>query len=84
MENEENMDGYTNQEKRLYGYLGELLINVWVEYNKMNVIELPVCNVEIGNQSKITAIKTKMIRNAKNIIKGILYFPSGIPFRRRL
>lgn len=84
MEKEENMDGYTNQEKRLYGYLGELLINVWVEYNKMNVIELPVCNVEIGNQSKLTAIKTKMIRNTKNIIKGILYFPSGIPFRRRL
>ena len=83
MEKEENMEGYTNPEKRLYGYLGELLINVWAEYNKLKVIELPVYNVEVGKMSYFETLKIKIIRIVKEFVKAILYFPSGIPFRRR-
>lgn len=83
MEKEENMEGYTNPEKRLYGYLGELLINVWAEYNKLKVIELPIYNVEVGKMSNFEKYKMRIIRSVKECVKAILYFPSGIPFRRR-
>ena len=33
MEKELDMNGYTVQEKRVYGYLGEILLNVWIKKN---------------------------------------------------
>lgn len=83
MEKYEDMTGYTIQEKRLYGYLGELLLNVWIIKNKLKCKYLDVCNIDSENTSKYQTIKANLILKLKNMIKFVLYFPSGIPFRRR-
>lgn len=83
MERHENMDGYTVQEKRLYGYLGELLLNVWILKNNFKCKYLDIANIEYGNRSKGEKFKNSMILKLKTIVKFFLYFPSGIPYRRR-
>lgn len=83
MERHENMDGYTIQEKRLYGYLGELLLNVWVLKNNLRCKYLDIANVEYGNRSEYQKLKDSFILKLKKTVKFFLYFPSGIPYRRR-
>lgn len=83
MEKYEDMDGYTIQEKRLYGYLGELLLNVWILKNNMICKYLDICNIENESASTFQSIKSKLVLSIKNIVKFVLYFPSGIPYRRR-
>lgn len=83
MEKHEDMTGYTFQEKRLYGYLGELLLNVWITKNGLKCKHLDICNVEYGNASKLQKMKSNLILNIKKVVKFFLYFPSGIPYRRR-
>lgn len=62
---EKNIDlsDYTPSEARIYGYLSELLLNVYVIKNNLRVKEVPVINTEI---SFITKIKNKFF----TLIKG--------------
>lgn len=83
MEKYEDMTGYTIQEKRLYGYLGELLLNVWILKNGLKCKYLDICNIENESASAYQVMKAKLILKLKNMVKYVLYFPSGIPFRRR-
>ena len=50
---------YNQQEARIYGYLSERLLDVWVQYNKLNTKELRVLN-------------TEEIRNAGNLLTDVL------------
>ena len=45
---EENTDisGYSVQEARIFGYISEILLNVWVRKNNLNYKEIPVINTE--------------------------------------
>ena len=45
-----NMSGYSKQEQRLYGFLSEFLLNVWIEYNQLNT---KYCNRYFIEDSKI-------------------------------
>ena len=83
MEKYEDMTGYTIQEKRLYGYLGELLLNVWILKNGLKCKHLDICNIENESASACHVLKAKLILKLKNMVKYVLYFPSGIPYRRR-
>lgn len=83
MEKSVDMEGYTSQERRLYGYLGELLLNVWVIKNQLKIKELNLFNTEDRVLSPIVRFKNHLIQQSKYIAKYILYFPSGIPTRRR-
>lgn len=78
-EKELDMSGYTQAEKRVFGYIGELLLNVWVIHNKLKVDYFEIINTEINDD-----IWPKVLSTSKKIAKRILYFPSGIPYRRRL
>ncbi|MBE7087974.1 MAG: DUF4422 domain-containing protein [Clostridiales bacterium] len=57
MEKEVNMQGYSNQEKRLYGYLAERLFTVFVEKNLYKVKSFPTC---IIGKSKFSIAKDKL------------------------
>lgn len=47
LENKINLDKYENDyQKRVYGFLSERLLCVWVKHNKLKVYELPVYNTE--------------------------------------
>lgn len=78
VENSMDMTGYTTSEARVYGYLGELLLNIYVHGNKLDVKFLDVFNTE-----NVT-LRNILSRKAKDVIKTIVYFPTGIPFHRRL
>ena len=48
VENRIDISNYSVSEQRIFGYISELLLDVWVEYNSINYTELPV--MFMGNQ----------------------------------
>ncbi len=40
-----DITGYTQQQARVYGYLSELLLDVWIETNKKTYVEVPMIQV---------------------------------------
>lgn len=42
-----DITGYTKEEARIYGYLSELLLNVWVKHNKLEVAYMPMVQNDI-------------------------------------
>lgn len=45
-ENRIDISNYTKAEARIYGYISERLLDVWVKHNKLNVIEFQCINPE--------------------------------------
>lgn len=43
-----DISGYSAQEARIFGYMAELLLNVWVVQKELSVAYLPVINPELG------------------------------------
>ena len=41
-----DISGYSDKDKRVFGYLGERLLDVWVRQNKKRYAEVPVINLE--------------------------------------
>lgn len=78
-EKELDIKGYTQAEKRVFGYIGELLLNVWVIHNELRIDYLQIINTEENID-----IKKFFSDKIKKVIKKVIYFPSGIPYRRRL
>lgn len=55
-------------QKRLYGFLSERLLNVWVDYKKLNVYESPFVNTEEKSTTKVKrAIKNSFVRILRKI-----------------
>ncbi len=77
LESVTDMRGYTDPEKRIYGYMGELLLNVWILKNNIRVQYCEVINTENENVKK-----RKIVNRLKSVVKGVVYFPTGIPRRR--
>lgn len=49
LENLVDLSGYNDYQKRIYGFLGERLLNVWVVHNNLKVLEMGVISTEKKN-----------------------------------
>ncbi|WP_413852581.1 DUF4422 domain-containing protein [Candidatus Ruminimicrobium bovinum] len=52
LEKQTNPSQYNKYQARLYGYISELLLDVWIEQNKLKYKEIPVLNMEKINWFK--------------------------------
>lgn len=56
---------YTDYEKRIYGFVGEILLDVWVEKNQIKYVEVPV--MFMGNQHWVKKIASFIYRKIKGV-----------------
>ena len=70
-----DMTGYSVEESRVFGYISEILLNVWVNKNMLKVKYLPIaytdCN--IINQINKNICNSKVSCGIKYIIKKLIY-----------
>ncbi len=52
LEKQTNPSQYNKYQARLYGYISELLLDVWIEQNKLKYMEVPFINMEKTNWLK--------------------------------
>ena len=52
LEKQIDISAYNKYQKRVYGFISELLLDVWVEQNKLKYMEVPVINMETTNWLK--------------------------------
>ena len=62
-----DMTGYTPYQRRLYGFLGERLLNVWVAHQGLRVCDLPVKNTE---QTLAQEVRLWMRRQRNRLSRG--------------
>lgn len=53
VESRTDLKNYTPVEARIYGYLSEILLNVWVYQNRIDYYEIPVVNTETSLKWKL-------------------------------
>ena len=62
-----DLTGYTPYQQRLYGFLGERLLNVWVTHRGLRVCALPVKNTE---QTLAQEVRLWMRRQRNRLFRG--------------
>lgn len=62
-----DMTGYTPYQQRLYGFLGERLLNVWVAHHGLRVCALPVKNTQ---QTLAQEVRLWMRRQRNRLSRG--------------
>ena len=60
VEKRTDISDYTPYEKRIYGFISELLLDVWVDKNQISYVEYPV--MFMGKQNWIKKISSFLIR----------------------
>lgn len=55
-----DISDYTDAERRVFGYLSELLINVWIRTNRLTVVELPVLRAEESMLKRIKGVSKEL------------------------
>ena len=53
LETQIDLSDYSAEEARIYGYISEILLNVWVYYNQLTFHEIPVVNTQTSLKWKI-------------------------------
>lgn len=66
LESSLNISSYNIQEKRVFGYLSEILLNVWIKHNKLSIAYCPIINTD-------TRPIKRMQYNIKKKIKFFIY-----------
>ena len=67
VEADTDLTGYTPYQQRLYGFLGERLLNVWVTHRGLRVCALPVKNTE---QTLAQEVRLWMRRQRNRLSRG--------------
>ena len=65
-----DISNYNQYERRIFGFISELLVDVWVDQNQIDYTELPV--MFIGNQhwgKKLTTFMKRKLVGEKNLDK---------------
>ena len=60
-----DLTGYDVRQKRIYGYLSERLLNVWVIYKNLNVYECPVVQTDKNSFDIVKGALGTILRKAK-------------------
>lgn len=61
VEMQTDLTGYSKSEKRIYGYLSEILLNVWVKKNNLQVRYMPVIFTEESDFKRFKSLIYKML-----------------------
>lgn len=64
-----DLTGYSDYEKRIYGFLAERLLNVWLIHNQVHIAQFPVVNIEDPELNKHGPWLWWMLHRGKNIWK---------------
>lgn len=62
-----DLSGYTKQEQRLYGFLSEFLLNVWIRHNELRIKH---CSMYYIEDNKFKNILKKIKLGLRSIIKN--------------
>lgn len=57
LEERVDLTGYTPAQARIFGYLSEILLNVWVEHNSLKVRYLPIAETETGKHYRVWRLR---------------------------
>lgn len=67
LEKKLDINKYQNQyQKRVFGFLAERLLQVWIKYNGLKIKEMPVFNTEMKQQKILQTITRKISKKIKS------------------
>ncbi len=70
-----DLSGYTSNEARIYGYISEILLNVWIRSNKLKIKSCPVWKTDNSFKAKVF-FKYRMLKGfiLGNLKKFLSFF----------
>ena len=83
VENRTDISNYTKAEARIYGYISERLVDVWVKHNKIKCIEYQSVNTEDSCNVRYLVYRVSKKINLYKKIKDLMYLWNRMRNSRR-
>lgn len=62
LEERTDLSGYTPAQRRIFGYLSEILLNVWVEQNHLRIRYMPVAETEAPGHYAVSYLRKQAVQ----------------------